>query len=61
MHRWKHAERWAALKSEFDAWAQEGRQATLWWRDDDATAPGPKLDTLLEITGETPICLAEQR
>ena len=37
------------LLAELDAWATEGRQATLWWRDDDATRPTAKLEALLEV------------
>ncbi len=40
---------WTALDRELDAWAQAGRTAALWWRDDDATAPTPALERLLEI------------
>ncbi len=29
-----------ALRRELDAWAEAGRTATLWWRDDDTSAPG---------------------
>jgi hypothetical protein len=43
---------WARLDGEFELWQAAGRTATLWWRDDDASAPGPKLDRLLEITEE---------
>lgn len=37
------------LRRELDAWAESGRQATLWWRDDDAKVPGPGLDRLLTL------------
>ena len=37
---------WEALTRELDLWAAEGRTATFWWRDDDATAPTPALSTL---------------
>lgn len=40
---------WAALQRELDAWAEAGRSATLWWRDDDAEAPGPALERLLAL------------
>ncbi len=40
---------WNALARELDAWSAAGRIASLWWRDDDATAPTPALDRLLEI------------
>ncbi|HJU19411.1 MAG TPA: hypothetical protein VJ770_23395 [Stellaceae bacterium] len=32
--------------------------ATLWWRDDDATAPNERLDRLLAIAGAVPVTLA---
>lgn len=51
---------WAALAAELDAWAAAGRTATLWWRDDDATAPGPALDRLLDLSSRhaAPVALA---
>lgn len=39
---------WADLQTELDAWSAEGREATIWWRDDDACLPHPKLNRLLE-------------
>jgi len=52
------AARWSDLADELDLWGEEGRIATLWWRDDDAAAPGARLDRLLEIAGEVPVALA---
>ncbi len=49
---------WTALAAELNAWAAEGLQATLWWRDDDATRPGPMLDRLLALTRDIPLNLA---
>jgi len=51
---------WAGLTAELDAWAAAGRTATLFWRDDDATRPGPALDRLLEATAAAgaPLLLA---
>lgn len=51
---------WDGLDRELDIWAARGRQATLWWRDDDAVAPGPALDRLLAIAAQhgLPISLA---
>jgi hypothetical protein len=49
---------WEALDRELDAWAASGRRATLWWRDDDAVAPGPALDRLLGIAAQRRIPLA---
>ncbi|MBS28165.1 MAG: hypothetical protein CL566_04465 [Alphaproteobacteria bacterium] len=49
---------WAALTRELDAWSTEGRTASFWWRDDDASEPTQALDALLEIQGETGVPLA---
>jgi len=49
---------WAALEREFDAWSNAGRTATLWWRDDDATRPGPALDRLLDLRKDLPLAIA---
>jgi hypothetical protein len=55
-----HSAAWAELTAELDLWAAENRQAHFWWRDDDATKPGPALDRLLELqTGTgTPLAVA---
>ena len=37
------------LARELDAWHAQGRQATLWWRDDDAERDSPQLRQLLAI------------
>jgi hypothetical protein len=51
---------WENLAGELDVWAKAGRVATLWWRDDDAAAPSPALDRLLELaeTHGLPLALA---
>lgn len=54
---------WDDLDRELDAWANVGRAATLWWRDDDAVAPTGQLDRLLAAIQGTggqsvPVCLA---
>ena len=49
---------WNLLNAEFDAWAGSGRPATLWWRDDDASASGPKLERLIELSAPAGILLA---
>ena len=51
-------EPWQALDAELEAWARAGLTARFWWRDDDATRPGPLLDRLLETAEQTPIALA---
>lgn len=55
---------WDDLKEELDAWAAvrngAGRQATFWWRDDDAVVPTPPLCRLLDIAAaaDVPVALA---
>lgn len=51
---------WRDLSHEFDAWAEEGRPATFWWRDDDAVEVTPALEKLFQTAdnAETPISLA---
>jgi hypothetical protein len=51
---------WADLDRELDAWASAGRQATLWWRDDDAVRATPEIERALTLSAatETPIALA---
>jgi hypothetical protein len=49
---------WEALRAELDAWAEAGRSATLWWRDDDATRVSPALERLAALGGGTPLALA---
>lgn len=38
------------LARELDAWADAGRVARFWWRDDDATEPTPALERLLGLS-----------
>ena len=51
---------WDDLERELDAWQAAGRSATLWWRDDDARAVSPALDSLLAVgrASGTPLALA---
>ena len=51
---------WRALDRELQAWDSAGRQATLWWRDDDCVAPSCALDRLLELSlrHQAPLALA---
>lgn len=49
---------WTELDTELGAWQASGMRATFWWRDDDATRPGPRLDQLLECAGTHPLSLA---
>ncbi|HVO16331.1 MAG TPA: polysaccharide deacetylase family protein [Alphaproteobacteria bacterium] len=41
---------WDALRAELDRWAEAGRAATLWWRDDDAGAPSSALNRLVALS-----------
>ena len=49
---------WPDLVAELDRWGDDGRVATLWWRDDDAVTATPQLDSLLLLAGEVPVALA---
>lgn len=51
---------WQSLRDELDRWADAGRRADFWLRDDDAVAPTPALEELLALTGEyrVPLLLA---
>jgi hypothetical protein len=49
---------WPDLVAELDRWGEDGRVATLWWRDDDAVTATPQLDDLLRLAGEVPVALA---
>ncbi len=41
---------WQDLDQEIALWRKAGRDATFWWRDDDATEPTAALDRLIEIS-----------
>ena len=49
---------WALLHEEFDIWDKLGKQAELWWRDDDAATPGPKLEQLVSVSAQAGLLLA---
>ena len=49
---------WPDLVAEFDRWGEDGRVATLWWRDDDAVTATAQLDNLLRLAGDVPVALA---
>jgi len=49
---------WCDLVDELDRWEEAGRVAELWWRDDDAVAPTPVLDRLLDVAAGVPLSLA---
>lgn len=44
---------WRPLDAELDRWAAAGMILPLWWRDDDAIAPGPALDRLAGLAATT--------
>jgi len=51
---------WDILLEELDNWHSTGRQATFWWRDDDATAASTELETLDKLSQDfnLPLSLA---
>lgn len=49
---------WAGLNDELNRWADGGRTAHLWWRDDDAVAATSALDRLLGVADDVPLSLA---
>jgi hypothetical protein len=51
---------WKDLQAELDAWQQDGRSASFWWRDDDAVHVTPALERLLDLSArhDTPVALA---
>jgi hypothetical protein len=49
---------WDDLTRELAAWADSGRTARWWWRDDDAIADTPMLKTLLDLADGKPIAIA---
>lgn len=49
---------WSDLGDELDRWADGGRRATLWWRDDDAARATPALGRLLALRADLGVPLA---
>jgi hypothetical protein len=49
---------WRDLGDELDRWAEAGRRATLWWRDDDAAHATTALERLLTLRQRLDIPLA---
>jgi len=51
---------WTALDQELAHWRDAGREAVLWWRDDDAVDVTPALERLIALQHETaaPLSLA---
>ena len=48
---------WETLNRELDRWAESGRTAWFWWRDDDAADVTPALDRLLALHRTTAVPL----
>ena len=46
---------WTVLQRELDSWAESGKNATLWWRDDDAIEETPQLLMLDALSREMKI------
>ncbi|AFO90168.1 polysaccharide deacetylase [Phaeobacter inhibens] len=42
---------WTSLDRELSRWQDDGLILPIWWRDDDAIAPTPQLDRLIELSG----------
>ena len=40
---------WAGVEDELARWRSDGRELSLWWRDDDAADATPELDRLLAV------------
>jgi hypothetical protein len=49
---------WRDLDAELDAWAETGRHAEFWWRDDDAAEDAPALARLLDLAKAAPLAIA---
>ncbi len=49
---------WRDLGSELDLWAEAGRTATFWWRDDDAVEATAALGRLLDLRARFDVPLA---
>jgi hypothetical protein len=51
---------WPKLQRELDLWAESGKQASFWWRDDDAISETPQLQLLdsLSQTFDIPVSIA---
>jgi hypothetical protein len=49
---------WNDLIEELKHWAAAGQRPGLWWRDDDAIAPGPRLRQLTELSRTSGVDLA---
>jgi hypothetical protein len=52
---------WDDLARECAAWAETGRTATWWWRDDDAIEPTPALKTLVSLSDAVALAVIPSR
>lgn len=43
---------WEVFAAELNAWLGQGRQASFWWRDDDAGRPAPAFGRLLPLAAD---------
>lgn len=43
---------WRPLDDELELWAKAGLRLPIWWRDDDAVAPGANLDRLARMASD---------
>ncbi len=50
--------KWDVLDHELARWRKSGREAELWWRDDDAADAGPALERLLDLRRRVDVPLA---
>ncbi len=60
MNAHKQNDCWDILLEELDNWHSTGRQATFWWRDDDAIAASTELETMDKLSQDfnLPLSLA---
>jgi peptidoglycan/xylan/chitin deacetylase (PgdA/CDA1 family) len=49
---------WEVLEEEIARWRDAGRTVEFWWRDDDATAPTPRVRQLLDVAAASGVPLA---
>ena len=55
-HAWDEPA-WRALAVELDAWLNQGRRASFWWRDDDAGRPDPAFERVLSLASDVALPL----
>lgn len=52
------AQAWRWLDEELERWAENGKTAFFWWRDDDACDSSPQLEKLLQSSSSSQVPLA---